>query len=210
MNTIANSVRIDVGHEEKPHFPNEGLCIGSLQTPNGVLPALINLRDTNGTCLLYNSYETRKAANNCLERIAWRMALCLPVRLCEFLVYNGGTPGESFGSLNKLDQQFFNSSTKVLFDAYPEEFTKRLVSIYCDLATRRNAIDDSGKVDLVELNESECDDARIKYTFVFVSDFPSVSDEQRGLISKLLDPSQAIHYGCYRSLRLGQQRIYPF
>lgn len=187
MNTVANSISIEANHDGRPHFPNEGLCVGALRVPNGVLPALINLRTTNGTCFLYNSDVTRKEANNCLERIAWRMALCLPVRLCEFLIYNGGTPGDSFGSLNKLDQQFFKSSTKVLFDAYPEEFTKQLASIYSDLAPRRSAINNSGKTDLVELNESEGDDAKIKYTFVFVSDFPRVSDEQRGWISKLLE-----------------------
>jgi hypothetical protein len=186
MDTVANSIVITTNQDEIPHFPKEGVCIGSLCSPKAVFPALIDLLDTKGTCFLYESYENKREVNNCLERIAWRMALCLPIDLCEFLVYNGGKPGENFVSLNRLPKSFFKSSQAVLFDADSEEFTKNLSAIYRELATRPNAIKASGKNSISEMNEIEVADAGLKYTFVFISDFPHVTEEQKKLISKIV------------------------
>ena len=44
-----------------------------------VFPAKVDLLASNGVCFLYNSERLREEANKCLERIAWRIALCLPV-----------------------------------------------------------------------------------------------------------------------------------
>ena len=98
MDTVANSIVITTNQDEIPHFPKEGVCIGSLCSPKAVFPALIDLHDTKGTCFLYGSSENKREVNNCLERIAWRIALSLPIDLGEFLVYNGGKPGENFVS----------------------------------------------------------------------------------------------------------------
>ena len=169
-----------------PHFPDEGVLIGSLISPNSEFPALIDPFATNGICFLYNSSENRSEVNVCLERIAWRIASSLPIGLCEFLVYNGGNPGENFGSLNRLPDSFFKSSQKVLFDAGSEEFTKNLTDIYRDIATRQYAIKDSGKNSFEEMSESEMADAKIKYILVFISDFPHITEEQRKYVSKLI------------------------
>ncbi len=185
MDTVANSIEITI-KEETPHFPKEGGCIGSLSSPKTVFPALIDLFGNRGTCFLYDSSDNRRKVNNCVERIAWRMALSMPFGLCEFLIYNGGTPGENFSSLNRLPKSFFKSSQKVLFDADSEELTRKLSDIYRDLATRQFAIKDSGKNDISEMNENEVADAKLKYTFVFLSDFPCVTAEQRKLVSKLV------------------------
>ena len=186
MDTVANSIEITINKEETPHFPKEGVCIGSLNSIKAVFPALIDLFGNRGTCFLYDSSDNRRKVNNCLERIAWRMALSLPFGSCEFLIYNGGTPGENFNSLNRLPKSFFKSSQKVLFDADSEEFTRKLSDIYRDLATRQFAIKDSGKNDVSEMDENEVADAKLKYTFVFISDFPRVTTEQRKLVSKLV------------------------
>lgn len=187
MSTIADSIEITINPEETPHFPEEGLCIGSLYSSDvKVFPAKIDLLASNSVCFLYNSAELKDASNRCLEKIAWRIALCLPVNLCELLVYNGGQPGENFSSLKKIDKSLFKSSQKVLFDADSEEFTKNLSNIYRELAIRRDAINNSGLDNLYELNKKEGDKARIKYMFVFVSDFPNVNDKQKELVYKIL------------------------
>lgn len=175
-----------VNHIETLSILQEGMSIGSLCSPKAVFPALIDLFDTKGTCFLYGSAENKREVNNCLERIAWRIALNLPIGLCEFLVYNGGNPGENFGSLNRLPIAFFKSTQKVLFDADSEEFTKKLSEIYRDLSTRQNAIKDSGNNSISEMSEDEVTDAKLKYTFVLISDFPCITTEQRKLLSKLV------------------------
>lgn len=184
--TVANSIELAVYPKEQPHFPNEGLCIGALQLPDTSFPALIDLFASKGTCFLYDSTKTRNEVNLCLERIAWRLALCLPSEQIEFLVYNGGNPGENFNSLNHIHKSLIMSSRTVLFDADSEEFTKHLSSIYRNLATRVGTIRNAGKSNLYELNESEGFDAKIKYTFILISDFPHVSEEQKKLLSKIV------------------------
>lgn len=184
--TIASSIELIINQEERPHFPKEGLCIGSLCSPKAVFPALIDLFDTKGICFLYSSSENRREVNNCMERIAWRIALSLPIGLCEFLDYNGGNPGENFGSLNRLPKSFFKSSQKILFDSDSEEFTRNLSGLYRDLATSQYVIKDLGKNNILEMNEGEVADAKLKYTFVFISDFLNATVEQVKLVSKLI------------------------
>lgn len=65
--TVANSIDLAANLEDKPHFPDEGLCIGSLNLPNVQLPALINLFTSKGLCFLYDSDNNRRAVNNCLD-----------------------------------------------------------------------------------------------------------------------------------------------
>ena len=184
--TVANSLELAANLEETPHFPDEGICIGSLNTPNVQFPALIDLLNSKGFCFLYDSSKNREMVNLCLERIAWRLALCLPINQCEFLVYNGGSPGENFSSLNSLDKSLFRSSNKVLFDANSDEFSKALSSIYQEIATRITEIKESGKSNLFELNESKGNDPKTKYTFIFVSDYTNLKSDQKLSISKLV------------------------
>lgn len=183
--TVANSIELAVNLEDKPHFPDEGLCIGSLNLPNTQLPALIDLFTSKGLCFLYDSDNHRKTVNNCLENIAWRIALCLPSELCDFVVYNGGNPGDCFNSLNKLNKSLFKSSDKVMFDANSEEFTKHLSSVYQELAARITNVKDAGFTNLFELNRNEGVDAKFKYTFLFISDFTRITEEQKRLIIKI-------------------------
>ena len=175
--TVANSIELTANLEDKPHFPDEGLCIGSLNLPNTQLPALIDLFTSKGLCFLYDSDNHRKTINNCLENIAWRIALCLPSELCDFVVYNGGNPGDCFNSLNKLNKSLFKSSDKVMFDANNEEFTKHLSSVYQELAARITNVKDAGFTNLFELNRNEGVDAKFKYTFLFISDFTRITEE---------------------------------
>lgn len=184
--TIANSIELAVQKEEQPHFPDEGLCIGSLRLSDTQLPALIDLFESKGLCFLYDSANQREIVNRCLERIAWRMSLCLPTNLCEFIVYNGGNPGDNFNTLNKLPQSFFKTKHKVLFDANSEEFTTVLSLIYQEIAERITTIKDFDKSNLFELNESEGADARIKYTILTISDLPHVTVEQNKLLAKIV------------------------
>ena len=100
--TVANTIPMVFGKEEIPHFPDEGLCIGSLHFYDKQIPALIDLFTNKGICFLYNTDKNRDIVNRCLEKVIWRIALCLPTNLCEFIVYNGGNPGDNFNTLNKL------------------------------------------------------------------------------------------------------------
>lgn len=184
--TIANSIELVANLEDTPHFPDEGLCIGSLNLPNVQLPALIDLFESKGLCFLYDSDNSRRTVNACLEQVAWRIALCLPSELCEFVVYNGGNPGDCFNSLNKLNKSLFTSSDNVMFDANAEEFTKHLSLVYKELAPRISCIGDAEFSNLYELNRREGDDAKFKYTFLFVSDFTRITEEQKRTIVKIV------------------------
>ena len=190
--TVANSIELATTLEDKPHFPDEGLCIGSLNLPNVQLPALIDLFSSKGLCFLYDSDNNRRAVNNCLEQLTWRIALCLPPAQCEFVVYNGGNPGDSFNSLNKLNKSLFKSSDKVMFDANSEEFTKHLSLVYQELAARISSVRDAGLTNLYELNRREGVDAKFKYTFLFVSDFTRITEEQKRLIIKIVSADCSI------------------
>lgn len=190
--TIANNIEIAINLEDEPHFPDEGLCIGSLNLPNVQLPALIDLFSSKGLCFLYDSDNNRRTVNNCLEQLAWRIALCLPPELCEFVVYNGGNPGDSFNSLNKLNKSLFKSSDKVMFDANSEEFTKHLSQVYQGLAARITNIREAGFSNLFELNRLEGVDAQFKYTFLFISDFTRITEEQKRLIIKIVSADCSI------------------
>jgi hypothetical protein len=127
-----------------------------------------------------------------LEQLAWRIALCLPPAQCEFVVYNGGNPGDSFNSLNKLNKSLFKSSDKVMFDANSEEFTKHLSLVYQELAARISSVRDAGLTNLYELNRREGVDAKYKYTFLFVSDFTRITEEQKRLIIKIVSADCSI------------------
>ena len=39
IKTVANNIELAINRGETPHFPDEGLCIGSLNLPNVQLPA---------------------------------------------------------------------------------------------------------------------------------------------------------------------------
>lgn len=192
IKTVANNIELAINRGETPHFPDEGLCIGSLNLPNVQLPALIDLFDSKGLCFLYDSDNSRRTVNNCLEQLAWRIALCLPPELCEYVVYNGGNPGDSFNSLNKLNKSLFKSSDKVMFDANSEEFTKHLSQVYQGLAARITNIREAGFSDLFELNRHEGVDAKFKYTFLFISDFTRITEEQKRLIIKIISADCSI------------------
>ncbi len=192
IRTVANNIELAINQGETPHFPDEGLCVGTLNLPNVQLPALIDLFDSKGLCFLYDSDNNRRVVNNCLEQLAWRIALCLPPELCEFVVFNGGNPGDSFNSLNKLNKSLFKSSDKVMFDANGEEFTKHLLQVYQGLAERITNVRESGFSNLFELNRHEGVDAKFKYTFLFISDFTRITEEQKRQIIKIVSADCSI------------------
>ena len=163
-----------------------------MNLPNVQLPALVDLFSSKGLCFLYDSDNNRRAVNNCLEQLTWRIALCLPPAQCEFVVYNGGNPGDSFNSINKLNKSLFKSSDKVMFDANSEEYTKHLSLVYQELAARISSIRDAGLTNLYELNRREGVDAKFKYTFLFVSDFTRITEEQKRLIIKIVSADCSI------------------
>ena len=98
--TVVNSVELAANLENKRHFPDGGLCIGSLNLPKIRLPVLIDLFNSKGLCFLYDSEGNKRKFNNFLEQLAWRISLCLPPEQCDSVVYNGGNPRDSFNSLN--------------------------------------------------------------------------------------------------------------
>ena len=107
--TFANSPSIEVtGGLGVQHFPHEGLYVGQLEIDrNFVMPALIDLQLTNGVCFLYKSANEGKQVNLLLERLCWRLALTVPSRLCDFIVYGGDVMARNLVSIEKLPQVFF-------------------------------------------------------------------------------------------------------
>lgn len=171
--TIANYQEFILLETEQQHFPSEGLYIGSLHHGDSVYPALIDLNAINGLCILYNNETLRRCANSCLEKLAWRIALVTPSHLCDILLYNGGYPGEVFSSHAYINQYIVGErESRVQFDGTKEDFKAIIDGIYRTISDRISAIHLTGKNNLVELNESLGQDARLKYLFILLSDFP--------------------------------------
>jgi hypothetical protein len=61
---------------------------------------------------------------------------------------------------------------RVLFDGNSDIFDKIVHDAYSSIVQRMSAINCAGKRNLVELNESLGNDARLKYQFFILSDFP--------------------------------------
>lgn len=171
--TTTNSEEFVLNEEMTSAFPSEGLFFGKLFGPKIEIPAFIDLLQYKGFCFLYDNEENRMSVNRCIERLVWRLALSLPVTLCDFILYNGGMPGDNFNSHNQIHPKLFdNREHKVLFDSYTDEVEKLIKDTYASVLDRKSAISMKGRNSLAELNESEGDDAKIKYQFIFITDFP--------------------------------------
>lgn len=171
--TTTNSEEFVLKEDMASFFPIEGLFFGKLFGPKIEIPAFIDLLQYKGFCFLYDNEENRQNANRSIERLVWRLALSLPVTLCDFILYNGGIPGDNFNSHSQIAPKLFdNRERKILFDSYSDELERLIKEAYASVLDRKSAIAMKGKNNLVELNESEGDDAKIKYQFIFVTDFP--------------------------------------
>lgn len=171
--TTTNSEEFVLNEEMTSGFPKEGLFFGKLFGSKIEIPAFIDLLHYKGFCFLYNNEENMLKVNRCIEKLVWRLALSLPVTLCDFILYNGGMPGDNFNSHNLISPKLFdNREHKVLFDSYADELEHLIKEVYASVLERKSAIAMNGKSSLSELNESEGGDAKIKYQFIFVTDFP--------------------------------------
>ena len=180
------SIRMETIPEGGFHFPSEGVCIGTLQS-SSIFPALIDLFAQKGVAFLYGSNQERTDVNNCLERIVWRLVSCLSDKQCEFIIFDGGNPGEHFNSLSLLHRSYFKTSKRIFFDGSSVEFSAVLSDIYMGMPERMNKIRNSGRNNLLEFNENENQETGIKYTFIVLSDFPhNVTAEQKRLLSKII------------------------
>ena len=156
-----------------PHFPTEGLYLGKLFGPKIMFPALTKLQEKPALFFLYNSPNTREQVNHCIERLVWRIAACLPPKLCNIILYNGGQPGSAFSTHLLINDFLFKKDTpKVYLSGSAEQFGKRVDNLYYSILTRMSAIQLANKNDLVELNESLGKEAVIPYEFLFLTDFP--------------------------------------
>ena len=171
--TSANSRYFILNGSDGQHFPFEGLYIGSLSGGEMELPALIDICEVRAFCLLYNNEETRTSVNRVLEKLAWRIAITVPANLCDIVLYNGGNPGDSFNTHSRLNKYLVGDrDERVLFDGNAEEFNRLVDDAYASIVQRMSAINCAGKRSLVELNESLGRDARMKYQFFILTDFP--------------------------------------
>ena len=172
--TSANSRYFILNGSDEQHFPFEGLYIGSLSGGEMELPALIDICEVRAFCMLYNNEETRSCVNRVLEKLAWRLAITVPANLCEIVLYNGGNPGDSFNTQQSLLNKYLvgERDNRVLFDAYSGEFSRVVDEAYASIVQRMSAINCASKHTLVQFNESLGRDARIKYQFFILSDFP--------------------------------------
>lgn len=171
--TTANSKDFILNSCDELHFPTEGLYFGELTGGAMSLPALIDLNEVKAFCFLYNNESVRVRVNRILERIAWRLALTVPSNLCDIVLYNGGNPGDNFNTHSRLNNYLTDDRTeRVFFDGSREGFSTLLGDIYTSILDRMSAISCAGKRNLVELNESLGRDARMKYRFIILTDFP--------------------------------------
>ena len=171
--TSANSRYFILNGSDEQHFPFEGLYVGSLSSGEMELPALIDICEVKAFCMLYNDERTRGSVNRVLERMAWRIAITVPANLCEIVLYNGGNPGDSFNTHSRLNKYLVGErDNRVLFDGNAEEFKRIVDEAYASIVQRMSAINCACKRTLVELNESLGRDARMKYLFFILTDFP--------------------------------------
>ena len=171
--TSANSLYFILDGSDKQHFPLEGLCIGSLNGGEMELPALVDICEVKAFCMLYNNEDTRTRVNHVLEKLAWRIAITVPANLCEIVLYNGGNAGDSFNTHSQLHTYLVGDrNDRVLFDGNADVFDKVVSDAYASIVQRMSAINCAGKRTLVELNESLGLDARMKYQFFILTDFP--------------------------------------
>lgn len=171
--TSANSRYFILNGSDEQHFPFEGLYIGSLSGGEMELPALIDICEVRAFCMLYNNEETRSCVNRVLEKLAWRLAITVPANLCDIVLYNGGNPGDSFNTHSRLNKYLVGDrDERVLFDGNADEFNRIVDEAYASIVQRMSAINCAGKRTLVELNESLGRDARMKYQFFILTDFP--------------------------------------
>ena len=171
--TSANSRFFILNGSEEQHFPFEGLYIGSLSGGDIELPALIDICEVKAFCMLYNNEDTRTRINHVLEKLAWRIAITVPANLCEIVLYNGGNAGDSFNTHSRLNRYLVGErDERVLFDGNADVFDKIVNDAYASIVQRMSAINCAGKRTLVELNESLGRDARMKYQFFILTDFP--------------------------------------
>jgi len=171
--TTANSRSFILDGSDPQHFPFEGLYLGTLGGGAAELPALVDLGEVKGFCMLYNSVETRTRVNHCLEKMAWRIAITVPANLCDIILYNGGNPGDAFNTHSRLNKYLVGDrDDRVFFDGNAEAFDKVVDEAYTSIVQRMSAVNCAGKRSLVELNESLGKDARMKYKFLILTDFP--------------------------------------
>lgn len=171
--TSANSRYFILNGSDEQHFPFEGLYIGSLSGGDMELPALIDICEVKAFCMLYNNEDTRTRINHVLEKLAWRIAITVPANLCEIVLYNGGNAGDSFNTHSRLNKYLVGErDERILFDGNADVFDAVVTDAYASIVQRMSAINCAGKRSLVELNESLGRDARMKYQFFILTDFP--------------------------------------
>lgn len=170
--TVANSKGFLLGNQEQ-HFPSEGLYLGDLTGGNITLPALYDLSCGKGLCFLYNNEHSQRQANACLERLACRIALTVPSNLCDLVLYNGGDPSDAFMAHSRMNKHIMgNRKERIFFDGNLDAFRELLNETYASVIERMSNIQCAGKRDLVEYNESLGNEARLKYQFFILADFP--------------------------------------
>lgn len=187
--TTANSKRIIPLDGEQQHFPSEGLYLGDLNGGGVEMPALFDLNAGKGLCMLYNDSESREKANRCLERLAWRIAVTVPSNLCDLILFNGGFPGDAFNTHVRMNKYLFdNRNDKLFYDGNLPEFLKLLSQVYSSIVERMSAIRMEGKMSMYELNESLGDEAKWKYEFIILTDFPrNLTSDTGCLLSKIVE-----------------------
>ena len=187
--TSANFKDFILDGNEQQHFPFEGLYIGELNGANIPIPALVDIGEIKAFCMLYNSEETRTQVNHVLEKLAWRIAITVPANLCEIVLYNGGIAGDFFNTLSRLNKYLVGDrEERVLFDGNAEVFDKVVTDAYASIVQRMSAINCAGRHSLVELNESLGRDARMKYQFFILTDFPrNVKMQTVQKLAKIVD-----------------------
>lgn len=187
--TSANSKSLTPSSDAEQHFPSEGIYFGELTGGSMELPALLDLNEGKALNIMYGDPNTRDHANRTLERIAWRIALTVPSNLCDIILFNGGKPGDAFTSLSRMNKYILgNRDEKLYYDGNLQDFSNLLQDVYKSINERMQIVNMEGKGSLYELNTSLGSEAKLKYTFILLTDFPvNLTPELGTILSKIVE-----------------------
>ena len=170
----ANSEEFFLSEGQNKHFP-DSVFIGKLFGPKLEVPALVDLKENPAIAFLYNSKETRNRVNTCIERLVWRLALCMPLGQTELVLYNGSSPGEVFNTHFLINDYLFRDA-KVYYNGNVAKFKELIDSLYNSILKRMSVIGCANFSNMIEYNESFGKESKFKYELLILTDFPKNLD----------------------------------
>lgn len=150
------------------NFPDT-IYVGELRTLTGTtVPALLPMKEVNGLCFL-STPENAVQVRNCMQTIALRLLLSLPLGLCKMTLYDGTGLGANLIGLSNLSPKI--KGENILTD--PDELRRALTTIKSDIPNVIQKVLGHrylGKT-LIDYN-ADADDLAKPYHLLIIADYP--------------------------------------